>query len=507
MADTVGHSGDARVAWRVLVAFGALALSQSTMPVGDARAQLPTASPVRIGGRIEGYGIARFDDASPRQLPQARIDLHAEQSIGSRLRWRIATIGLWGGPPEDAHAGVFDLGHSFQNLSPSLEFEEAYVDYRGEAFDLRVGKQKFFWGRLDSVQPNDLLNPRQYEDPFLMDERELKIGVPAIAFTWLLPRAWRETLPDESRFTIAWEPIAVPWRFPLAEERWFAPAARVTPRLSVGELEGTPCPCDVAVEQTLRNAPPPARQFDNGNLGARFSARLGETDVALVYYDGFDPAPNFSVPVRVAVGEAEPGAVVPVTAFTQLVPAYRRFRSLGADAATPVGPLTVRAEAAWRFRRPYPSAVQEITNQILGDPALVDHLVRGETVEVPAFAERDAVEWGIGADTVLDGFVPLVELYQLILLHNDRRLLVRDVDTRLAANLRKRWMSDRLEGQLIALWGIESGYELLRGQLAYEVREGVQVVAGVLGIFGDRNSLIGQYDRNSEAYARIRYTF
>src|SRR5581483_1094153 len=34
MADTVGHSGDARVAWRVLVAFGALALSQSTMPVG-----------------------------------------------------------------------------------------------------------------------------------------------------------------------------------------------------------------------------------------------------------------------------------------------------------------------------------------------------------------------------------------------------------------------------------------------------------------------------------------
>jgi hypothetical protein len=262
----------------------------------------------------------------------------------------------------------------------------------------------------------------------------------------------------------------------------------------------------VSVEQTLRNADPPARRFDYGNLGLRLAGRLGETDFAIVYYDGYDVAPNFSVPISLAFTPGS-GAPLPVVADTELVPAYRRFRSIGADAATPIGPFTARAEGAFRFRRPYPFAVTEISGEVLGDPEAVRDLIEGETVVFDAFVERDAVEWGIGADTVIDGFIPLIELYQIILLNNDRRLLIRDVDTRLTANLRRRWMSDRLESQLLAVWGIESGYELLRAQVGYDVYDGVQLLAGVLGIWGDSNSLVGQYKRNSEAYARLRYSF
>jgi Protein of unknown function (DUF1302) len=463
---------------------------------------------VRLTGRIEGYGIVRFDQSSPRQLPLARLDLAAEQRVVPRWRWRLSVIGLAGGPPEDPSAGVFDLGHTFQNLSPSLEFDDAYVDYAGDEIGLRAGKQKFFWGRLDGIQPNDLLNPSQYEDPFLTDERDAKIAVPAISATWLFPRAWRERLPDESRFTLAWVPFAVPWRYPLDDERWFAPSARARDQLSVAALPNTPCPCDVTVEQQLANSPAPARQLDNGNLGVRFSGRFGSTDFALVYFDGYDPAPNFSVPIRL-VGDPvpPPGEPFTTTAQTQLRPAYRRFRSIGADAATPLGPFTIRAEAAWRFRRPYPFAVEELTRQILDNPVLLGKLLSGETIDLASFAERDAVEWGIGADTVVDGFTPLLEIYQIILLHNDQNLLVRNVDTRVTARLSRRWMADRLEGELIGLWGIEAGYELLRAEASYDVADGLQVVAGVLGVWGDRNSIVGQYKRNGEAFAKIRYTF
>lgn len=464
--------------------------------------------PVRITGVVEGYGVGRFDNSSPQQLPQARLDLDAEQKVSPAWRWRIAAIGLWGGPASAGQPGMFDLGHSFQQLSPSLEFTEAYLDRRGETVDLRLGMQKFFWGRLDGVQPNDLLSPRQYEDPFVSDEADRKIAVPALAFTWLFPTAWRSALPDEARFTLVWEPIDVPWRFPLADERWFAPAARSSPRLSVGEAAGTPCPCDIAVNQQLVNSSPPARRFDNGNLGMRMSGRTADTDWALVYFDGYDPTPNFNVPVRVVLGpSAPPGQPQPVTAFTQLKPAYQRFRSLGADAARPFGAFTVRTEAAWRFRRPYPFAVSQITGNIVSNPTLVQRLVAGETIEVPAFVERDAVEWGVGADTIVADFVPLFELYQVILLHNDQALLVRDVDTRLTANLKRRWLADRLDSQLLGVWGIEGGYELVRGQVGYELTEGVQLVGGILGIFGDKNTLVGQYKRNSEVYARVRYTF
>jgi hypothetical protein len=470
-------------------------------------AAVAAAGPLRLGGRLEGYGIVRFDGSTPGQHPQARLDLWAEQKLAPGWRWRLSTIGRFGGPPVDPTAGVFDLDRTFQNLSPSLEFDDAFVEWRGPTAILKVGKQKFFWGRLDANRPNDLLNPRQYEDPFLDDERESKIAVPAIAATWLFPEAWRAWLPEESSATLVWEPIDVPWRFPLAAERWFAPAARAGGAFAVGAVPGTPCPCDVAVDQRLRNAPAPARRFDNGNLGLRLAGRTRGTDWALAWFDGYDPAPNFSVPVRLVPGAPDGAGSLPVTAATELRPAYRRFRSIGADAARPFGAFTVRAEAAWRFRRPYPFAVDQVTARILGDPSLVTALVRGETVDVPAYAERDAFEWGIGADTVFHGWVPLVELSQIALVHNDLHLLVPDVDTRITANLRRRWFADRLESQLVFVWGFEGDYRLLRAQWAWDVTDGLQLIAGALGLWGSRDTLIGQYAGRGEFYGRIRYSF
>lgn len=463
------------------------------------------AGPLRLGGRIEGLAIARFDRSTPTQAPQARLELFAEQRLVPGLRWRLSATGLAGGPPKDPTAGVFDLDRTFQNHAPSLEFDDAWLDWHGDGLDVRVGKQRFSWGRLDATQPNDLLNPREYEDPFLDRERDRKIAVPAIAATWLFPRAWRPFLPEESSLTVAWVPVAVAWRFPLSRERWFAPAARAPDSLAVGPLACTPCPCDVAIEQSLRNGPAPARQLDEGNVGIRFAARSGRTDWAVSFYDGFDIAPNFDVPIRIAPGPTDaPGRV---TAFTELVPAYRRFASLGADAARTVGPFTVRAEGAWRWRRPWAFAVDQVAPRLLSDPAQVARLFAGETVTVPAWVERDAIEWGIGADTVIRGFVPLLELYQVVLIHNDQRLLVPDVDTRLNASLRRRWLGDRVGTEVVFTWGFEGDYRVVRAEADWDVGAGVQLVAGVLGIGGNRNTIIGQYAGRGEGYARVRWSF
>jgi hypothetical protein len=463
-----------------------------------------------IGGALQTYGVAPFDNSSPRQLPQLRLDLHVEQSIARRFHWRFSLIGLWGGPREDPSGpGVIDLGHSYQNVSPSLEFDEAYVDYFGEQLDLRVGKQRFAWGRLDGVQPNDQLNPRRYDDPFLLDESDSKVAVPAFAASYFFPPAWRSHLPEESRLTLVWEPIAVPWLFPLDEERWFPPVAASLGDFTVPATDGLPCPCQVHVDSRLRSSSPPARRFDNGNLGFRVSARSGPLDWALVYFDGFDPTPNFDVPIRLDVKMGDLATPVPVTAFTELRPSYQRYRAIGADGALPLGAATIRAEAAWKFRRPYSFALKELKDDVLDEVARDPNgrLVHGEAVTFPAFVERDAVEWGIGADYLIGGFLPLVELYQVILLHNDRKLLIDDVDTRLSANVRKLWMADRLEGQILAIWGIESGYELVRTQLTYALNDHLQLRGGILAIWGSRNSLIGEFKRNSEAFARIRLSF
>jgi hypothetical protein len=487
---------------RALLVAGVLACAGATgTPV--------LASPPTVGGFLEGYGVARFDNSSPRQRPQARIDLFLEQSLWRRFHWRVSLDGAWGGTREDVVGpGFINLTHSYQNVDPSLELDEAYVDYLGDSVDLRVGKQRFSWGRLDGIQPNDQLNPRRYYDPFVLDEEDEKVAVPALSASYFFPESWRARLPEESRFTLVWEPIDVPWLFPLDQERWFPPVAKAPEQVAVGSLPNTPCPCLIKVDSTLRSSSPPARRFDNGNLGIRFSGRTRELDWALVYFDGFDTAPNFDVPVKLDLSGDNPATrTVEGTALTELRPSYQRYRALGADGAIPFGAATIRAEAAWKFRRPYPFPVSQITNQILDNPDARRRLLEGETLTFPAFVERDAVEWGVGADYLIRGFLPLVELYQVILLHNDRDLLIKNVDTRLSANLRKLWMADRLESQLLAVWGIESGYELVRAQLTYAMTDHIQLRTGILGIWGSRNTLVGEFKRNSEAFARIRYSF
>jgi hypothetical protein len=450
------------------------------------------AAPPRLAGAIDGLTILPLDRGSQRQRPQLRLWLSAEQSLGA-VRWRLATYGSWGGTIEDASgAGLVDFGHAFQNVSPSLELDDAWVEWRGESVDVRVGNQKFAWGRLDAFQPNDLLNPKRYYDPFLVDGVEAKIAVPAVAASYYAPSGATAPLADELRATVVWVPIAVPWRFPLPGERWFPPVA-MPPR----EILTLP------VTQQAVNAPPPARRLENGTVAVRVGARSGGVDWAVSYFEGFDPEPAFDVPIRLEGSRAEP----PVTVATELRPAFQRLRAAGAEAAFALGGATVRAEVAGKIGRAVPISVAEVGREVLADPQALVDLSEGKTITRAAFARRDLVEWGVGVDYLIDGYLPLLEVHQTLVLANDRKLLVPDVDTRLVASVRKRYLADRLGLEATVLWGIEAGYELVRVEAAYTVLDAVEVRAGVLGIWGSRNSLVGEFARNGEAYLGLRYAF
>jgi hypothetical protein len=468
---------------------------------GAQATELPT-----LGGRLRGYTIVRFDDDSAKQDPELSLLLYGEQTIFTRWHWYVSVLGQVGGTFTEAPgAGFVNYSHSFQSVSPSFEFDEAYLDYRGDTLDLRLGLQRFSWGRLDGTQPNDLLNPRDFNDPLVMEPIEQKIPVPAVSLSYYFPSSWRDAVVEEPRLDLVWEPIAVPWRMPLIGERWFPPIALVPDTISVVGVAGP-----VRLTESVANSPPPARQLDNGNFGARVGGRALDVDWAVTYYDGFDIAPSFDVAVGFPPGTVFPPGGVPADPVaTVLLPAYERFRSVGLDLAGVVGGATVRAEGAFRFRRPYPFVLSALADELAQDEDFVNEIAcQGcEPVVIPAFAKRDAIEWGVGVDYLVEGFLPLLELYQVIIVHNDQPLVYKDVDTRLSFNLRKTFLSDRLESQILVLWGIESGYEAVRAQATYAITDSLEINGGVLGIWGSRNSLIGEFQRNSEAFFRLEFNF
>lgn len=510
-----GHRSCASIA---LLVGCALALTLST-PTAWALSTTVGGRTIELDGAAEIREVFETNRATGHDRTLETLRLRGAAQLTDWLRLDTTTVGVNGGPTFQAtKSGTFNLNDTFQDVSPAVEFEEAYLNAHFEAFDLQVGKQKFAWGKLDRQQPNDLINPERFVDPLLQEEDERKIGVPAIQASYSLPA--RDWLPDDSRFTVVYAPIYVPFRFPNPGERWFPPAATPADVFSVPaglfELGGQPNPAfAVPVRLQTINAAPPARQFQNSDWAARWSGVVRGADVALYYYHGFDPTPAFSATAR-AFAPPDPSQLPNgITAETLLSPVFRTIDAWGTDAAYTWGGFTFRGEGAYVSGRPFSRDLRFLVS----NPSVLAPQIKAGLIafahgipEVPidlgtSFVVHDAVEWGVGADYTVDGYFLLLQANQTDVLHNDIDLLIKNVDTRLLANLRKNFLSDDLQAQLIGVYGIESDYSLLSPRLTYRLTDAIDARVGYLFIAGRSQSVGGQYKRNDEGFLRLRYVF
>lgn len=78
-----------------------------------------------------------------------------------------------------------------------IDLDEAYFDYYAEQFDIRVGKQRLSWGTALQINPTDVINPVNIENP-LGDKQALY----AAAIDYYLGY--------NTKFSAVWVPIFTP---------------------------------------------------------------------------------------------------------------------------------------------------------------------------------------------------------------------------------------------------------------------------------------------------------
>jgi hypothetical protein len=487
---------------------------------------------VSAGGYGEFYAVVPTDSDTQSQRPAGTLRLEVTGEVHRAVRLFLDTRMLFGGWPEgDVRFGLYDPTDTFQNFSPALDIEEGYGDVVLGPVDLRIGKQKFAWGRLDSFQPTDVLNPRWYNDPLLTDEKDAKIGIPAARATYYLPplpSGW----PDDVNLTLVWVPVPVATRFPLTEERWFPPATDVNEFLDLAPLELLPTnPIRVRNELAAVNRSPP-HQLDEGAAGVRFGGLAGATDWALYYYDGQETDPVFDFDTSIVWpaarraarrGESPPapaaGEVIQIRADADLLPRFERIRLVGADFAHAVRGFTIRGEAVYGMNRRLPRTVADLVSNAvlaaaLGPPRrqarIAAKLAAGERVPVSLgdlFEVSDTVEWGLGVDYLWRGWEPVVQVNQTIVLDDVAELLIADVDTQFLFVLRRSWLAERLRSELAVVEGVARGYTTGLARLTYDVTDRLRVRLGYLLIAGTRQSLIGEFHDNDEGFVQLRYSF
>lgn len=465
-----------------------------------------------------------------RSLQQLRLGFGVE--LLPSLRLGASMLAFNGGPTIKAEkSGVYNWHQVFQNRSPAVDFEDLFIDLTFGSMDLRIGKQRISWGKLDRFSPLDLVNALSFTDPFLVEEAERRLGAPALHASYWLPE---NPLPSQSRLSLVWIPYFIPARFSDARcdtqatgpscdvERWFPPAA-VPPNVFeipagvVGLPGGMTNPSlSVPLGFSTRNDSPGFR-LENGSVGAGYSAWVKGADVGVHYFHGFDPQPAFRL-TAMAFGRPDdrpsnPIGVTDLSATTTLAPVFRRIHVAGGNVAYAIADFTLRAEAAYVHGRPFARDIRDlVSNPRLLAPEIavaLGALAQGAgsaAVDLPpSFAVRNAVEWGASLDYLWSGWLLLLQLNQTDVLANSVPLLIQDVETRLYLTVRKAFWKDRFLAQMLGGHAFESDYSFVRPRLAYRLTDYATVEVGYLAIAGRSSSVIGQYKRNDQGWLRLEF--
>lgn len=153
----------------------------------------------------------------------------------------------------------------------SVRIREASATLSWEHVDVALGADTLAWGVADGVNPVNLLNPYDLEDPTRFDRR---LAVPMVAGTLHSQRM---------ALQVAWAPFFVPAVLPTEQVDLLAGAR------DLFDVEGAAA-TDVRELQSRTELPDPT--LVNGNVAARASASVGPADVALSWFHGRDSLPQ-----------------------------------------------------------------------------------------------------------------------------------------------------------------------------------------------------------------------
>ncbi len=480
-----------------------------------------------MSGYVDGLAVADTGGGK-YQGPGALLALKFDAQPARWLALHTELRGELGGPYEGSHGGVYHFDDEFQGRAPSLDYNEAYADLRFTRADVRIGIQRFAWGKLDGIPPTDVLNPRSYHDFFVRNAEEAKIGVPAVRGTYYLPEVSRFDL-SSLRATLIYIPFAVPARLALPNERWFpsqvgfANAVRFRGRSDVpignDKVDIAPFTQPVAV-QTV-NQPPP-RGFLDGGVGAELGGAWRDVDWSLYHYTGPETAPNATLDIVLdCSGKKFVPACADVAnslvtvhgmrARAQVRQAHDVMHMTGVDWAGRLWGLAVRGELAFFQNHSYlrpSSAFTSLGN--LPFLRIVNDLLRKNRSQVTLgdlFPNQDTIEWGLGADYLVNGYLPLLQVSQVIFLDSHTELAVNNPETRVIASLRKRYLDERVELEVRGFYTLERHGWFVFPRASYLPIDSVRLSLGYLAIGGPETSLVGQFRNNDEVVIEARYSF
>lgn len=425
---------------------------------------------VRLTGYLENDSAYRVREPLRWQKSQSRLALEVETRLGAGFSLRTSGWLLWDpigrlvGPDPGLDAEPVDRWQVGGSRRLELELRDAALEWTGRLgparLDVTLGKQQVVWGQSLGLRILDVVNPQDYRE-FLLDDfndsRLTTFGLNAGAWIhgWTVQAL---AFPD-------FEPNHLP-----AADGEFALDPDLPGFLpALASFTAPPLvPRPFTIVRLEDERTPHDWRWSTTGFGARVARTFHGVDLALHYWDAFDPAQTWRRRIEVARGPG--GAALPVNVLRA---EHVRVHTLGGAFSTAVGSFTLWGEGTLTWGRAFAT----------------DDLAHHD-----GFVRRPDLQSVIGVDwTGLDPLFANVQWIQSVVLDHEDAIEVDRVRTWLTLLLRLPLRHETVIPQLFLLYGPNDHETWIRPAVEWKATDRLSFTVGADLFTGARSGLFGQY--------------
>jgi hypothetical protein len=426
-----------------LVAAAWLLSNQASQPASSPQ---PPPSPAVV---FDGY-IGLLADALPRKdaaefRPSILFDLSTEIS-GVKLQAEAAIEGL-----------VARRGETVTHAAARAR--DIWAEFASERVEVRAGYGRVIWGRLDEIQPSDVINPIDAAR-FLLDgrsEARLPVG-------FVRTRVFAgESLTVEGVFV------------PFFRRGWFD--QRDEPTSPFNLINDAVVPAGITLAGAGVRQEEPAATWSNVSGGGRVSATIGRVDVAGGIYRGFEAFGPITLELTGPPIFGPPPSVV-----GELVEWHPRFTMVSGDFETVRGDWAMRGEVAMFPERRFAGGNR-------------GGLVNGRSIDAGAGVDRRAGDYRVFASAVL---------------HREwssEDAAIDRTDLSLVGSVERPFRRDTWLARVFGVLNPVDSSAFLRGLLVWKPRDNVTWEFSAATFLGTGDDSIGRFKGRDFVFARLKYHF
>ncbi len=341
---------------------------------------------------------------------------------------------------------------------------DASVTWKRRRMDLLAGFSRLSWGRLDELQPTDVVNPLDASRFFFESRSEARLPVGLVRV--------RGYITENTTLEGVYVPFFRRGRFDQLDEP--------TSPFNVGQqftggvaCLAIGCPTVLPVEVTRRE---PAATWKNGQGGARFNATTGRVDWSLSAYRGLEP-----------FGFGAPSRLPPTAPVFPIDIVYPRFTMIGGDFETVRGQWGLRGEVAAFVDDNFQGYLRVVSGSSVDAGVGVDRQAGAYRISGTVLFHREAYDEPIGSS----GGIAVSSRSNLSLILSADRTFSRE----------------RYRLRTFAVYTPDESNAFLRAIAVANLRDNV-ALEGSLGWFvGTGQNLIGTFADSDFVYARLKYSF